>query len=197
MKMNISKYFTATFLVLATSGCMNLTLGDSAISGRVLDDATGKPIPDAIVHVVWQGNIHGIVQGSTVCYHVEAAITDGEGKFLIPSWHRPARDGERRISDKDRSLVVYNEGYGDYGPSPQLDWRGDIRIKRTVGSLEKQLDFSNRHYMFGCGSGDGSANNPALQILSSRMCAERNRISKLLGKSLETCANNNPPTPNK
>jgi len=191
--MKFIKYLSALLLCTAASGCMNLTLGDSEIAGRVLDDATGKPIPDAIVHVVWEGNIHGIVQGSTVCYHVEAVVTDVDGKFTIPSWRRAAVGGERRIADTQRIFDIYKEGYGNFGPGPHLDRQGDTKIKRTEGSAEDQLFFSGRYYMFGCGSEDGSANNPTLQVLNNRMCAERNRISKQIGKALEMCTKITPP----
>jgi len=67
-------------------GCIGMTsVSGGPISGQVLEDSSGKPVVGAIVLGLWQGDAG---YGTTVCIHVESAITDAEGRYHIPAWKK-------------------------------------------------------------------------------------------------------------
>lgn len=69
-----------TLAVLSGCGMAGLPF-----TGQVTDAETGEPIEGAIVVAKWTGNT-GVVGSRSVCYHVETAISNKEGKFRIPGW---------------------------------------------------------------------------------------------------------------
>ena len=105
--MNSLQKLLVLLMLVSLPSCGNFSLGDSKIEGIVLDDVTGKPVAGAIVTAQWHGDIHGIVQGSSLCYHVEAVQTDANGKFVIPTWQRSdLSPREKTVSEKKRSKLV-------------------------------------------------------------------------------------------
>ncbi len=57
-----------------------------AREGVVLDATTHNPIEGAIIVARWEGWISALVETSSVCYHVETAKSDTEGRFRISKW---------------------------------------------------------------------------------------------------------------
>lgn len=180
------KKLSVVLVLLLLTGCGNFSLGDSRIDGMVLDGSTDKPIAGAIVIAQWKGDIHGIVQGSSICYHTEAALTDVNGKFAIPAWHRTdLSPGEKEVTDKKRSITVYMEGYNNRGLVQLMDSSGSIRIKRATATGEKRLQDIGIGVLYGCASGDGSA--AKLDPLVKRVCAEEAALLKLMGRPEKEC----------
>lgn len=82
----------------------------SAQMGRVLDEATQQPIEGAIVVLRWQGvGTKGFVDTQTVCYHVESAESDTNGRYATQSWKEESR--YRDLSMKQVLVTVYKPGY--------------------------------------------------------------------------------------
>lgn len=109
------------FLFLAAvslSGCeADDRLAGDAVSGRVLEEGTGKPIAQAIAVVLWRGNVEpGVpyVEGRGVCYHVETALTDEQGRFSTPAWEekekRSYRVGKKGVG-AGVIMTAYKNGY--------------------------------------------------------------------------------------
>lgn len=56
------------------------------VSGVVVEAGTGRPLPGAVVLVRWFRIQADLVHSREVCYHLETAVADGEGKFSTPRW---------------------------------------------------------------------------------------------------------------
>ncbi|WP_461573349.1 transthyretin-like family protein [Sulfuricaulis sp.] len=78
--------FLFVFLFVLWLPLTACAVSGDAIDGQVMKEGTNKPIPGAIVVVRWQGNAGGPVDSSTICYHVETATTDEQGRFHIKAW---------------------------------------------------------------------------------------------------------------
>lgn len=185
----MKKLFTnlvAVVLVASVTACTNFSLGDSQIEGTVLDAATDKPVVGAIVIAQWKGNIHGIVQGSSMCYHTETALTDANGRFVIPAWRRkPLTHMEEAVTDKERDIIVYMEDFNNRGVVPMRDQLGVIRIRRATATGDERLQDIGVGVDYGCGWDDGSA--AQLDRLRVRKCAERAALLSQFGKPAEQC----------
>ena len=185
MMSSLNKLFVVLMLLLL-AGCGNFSLGDSRIEGTVLDDSTSKPVEGAIVIAQWKGEIHGIVDGSSICYHTETSLTDVNGKFAIPAWNRVPMDHmEKAVTEKKRSITVYMEGYNNRGLVPLMDGSGSIRIKRATATGEKRLQDIGIGVDYGCSGADDSL--VQLNLLSERRCAERNALFREMGRQVERC----------
>lgn len=78
------KYFVLLGVLLAQTACTTL-VGQltGELNGVVIDKSTGKPIEGAIVVAQWQGAAVHLVDSRTVCFHVESATTDQDGRYNI------------------------------------------------------------------------------------------------------------------
>lgn len=76
-------------------------------SGQVLDWETKEPIPEAAVIAYWQGSRTTLVDAQTICYHVDSAIADKEGRFTISAY----TDGKAYLFDKHVFIFPYKDGY--------------------------------------------------------------------------------------
>lgn len=97
--------------LLSSTACTQA--GDHVVSGVVLDYETKKPIEGAIVVIQWTHDRSQIVESrSMVCFHVETAVTDAEGRFKTPAWHsdKPFQDWLFTSDEKVRFREVYKEG---------------------------------------------------------------------------------------
>jgi hypothetical protein len=80
-----------------------------ADEGLVVDRSNGQPIPGAVVVRVWQGSVPMPVQSSLQCYHLAAAVADGQGRFSLSSYSftfKPFLQGRR-----DYIATAYKPGY--------------------------------------------------------------------------------------
>jgi hypothetical protein len=94
---------------LSLSAC---ALSGGPISGRVVDQATGQPIRDALVAAYWLGSKTRIVlESSSTCYHVETARTDANGRFSIGAWRRPWSFDDLLLTSDGESFNAYKPGY--------------------------------------------------------------------------------------
>lgn len=89
------------------------------IAGRIVDKETGEPIEGAVVVASWQ--VYRIEQTrlklSTVpktnkLFYIAEALTDAQGRYVIPAWEPIERTGEWRISPYfDPVLAIFKPGY--------------------------------------------------------------------------------------
>jgi len=136
-------------LLLVLSGCVSMLKAGQwrAIEGRVLEVGTDKPVPGAIVIARWRGYIPVMpADSTTVCYHVESAVTDGSGWFHIPGWREG--EGYGRIEGKKVFVNVYKARYQEsrWKLDYDLSKKGvDLRyLKPYEGSLEDRIKYLDR-----------------------------------------------------
>lgn len=93
-------------------------------SGRVVDEDTGEPIPDATVIEWYRGA--GRFGGPQPSYHARFATTDRDGRFVF----------ERQIASSPRMwlLETYGPLYGFYHPSYGLETETPRRV--SVGEAD-------------------------------------------------------------
>lgn len=87
------------------------TLTGKAFEGRVLEQSTGQPIADAIVVALWIGDLPGIADSRTVCYHVLSTTADAEGHFRFAAWEKQAVDWQRKVKPEYVRLTAYRRDY--------------------------------------------------------------------------------------
>lgn len=104
---SLEKILPVLSLLLALPACAtNLTLSSEPIEGVVREEGTNKPIPGAIVVVRWQGHLG---YSGTICYHVETATTDDQGRYRIAAWNKPSPYGN--IAQQHAIVKAYKPGY--------------------------------------------------------------------------------------
>lgn len=82
------------------------SFGDGSISGRVIEEGTGRPIDGAIVAVYWDGVIP--IAGSQACFHMETAVSGPDGAFHTAAWSFPHAV---YYTEHDMRYEVYKEGF--------------------------------------------------------------------------------------
>jgi hypothetical protein len=122
---------------LANSGCV---LSGRAISGKVLEVGTNKPIQNAIVVADWNGSVSAIVDSQTVCVHVDATTTDAQGKYRLPAWSWKSTVG--LVTDVGPIVSVYKLGYEEV-----FDDRDDenvLHLKVFTGNRRERFEYLER-----------------------------------------------------
>jgi hypothetical protein len=155
------------FLTMAAgillSGCATTS---GYIKGQVMDVDSLKPISDAYVAIVWEGDRFTPPDSHTICFHASATLSDDEGKFMFLPWVRS--DGLLPIIDIDNHLVIYKSGYQEVNSdgSEVVDGSGETGtkdrdkvslggnknnpvgdhylLKRYVGQRQKRLEYLRR-----------------------------------------------------
>ena len=151
------KLMTLAVFLLSLQAC---ALSSGQINGQVLEERTGQPIPDAIVVVTWKGDWWAVVESSTVCYHVETARTDAQGKYHIPAWSSPWKVENLIVFNREVYADAYKPGYTwpiNLGNTPK-----NIFLARFKGTPAHRLESFARDGGYGCGFTDGSAKNMAI-----------------------------------
>lgn len=153
------KYLALFTLLLAQSACA--TLGghlSGELSGVVIDKATGEPIEGAIVVAQWQGDGFHPVDSRTVCFHVESATTDQDGKFnitAIPPTPVAVMNASAYVAG------VYKEGYREVSykdtkePGFKKAPRGVVHLIPFTGSREERFEYLKRVRVGCSGAGKG------------------------------------------
>lgn len=85
MKHPVKKIILTWLAVMGAMALHACTSFGAAVSGVVVDEATAKPVADAIVVVRWHGRF---IKGGP-CYYVATTRTNAEGRYLVSAWIRP------------------------------------------------------------------------------------------------------------
>lgn len=106
-------------------------------TGRVLDVETQQPIEGAIVVLRWQGvGTKAFVDTQTVCYHVESAVTDTEGRYVTDVWREASM--YRDLSMKQVLQTAYKSGYRHVRTDIAT---GDQYLRRDMRNAEDRLEY--------------------------------------------------------
>ena len=131
------------------------TYSAKEIRGQVVDDATGAPLEGAVIVAQWQLSqvIKGWKQDSDDALKTIEAVTDKEGKYVIPGWGPKLRPLTKHLEHYDPLLCIFKSGYYPARKSNEIlskhnmnslrtsQWDGQvIRLKRFTGKPEgKQM----------------------------------------------------------
>lgn len=130
------------FVLIISSGCSHY----SDISGKVVDNATGKPIEGAVVVAQWT-NTRGI---PGLQYHnlhkIVETLTNKEGAFSL--------SGTSGFIINPPDMIIYKEGYlpwrnGSIFPDKNLDkkeWNNNVTYKLDVFT-DKYTVVQISHYL--------------------------------------------------
>ena len=90
------------------------SLASEPFGGTIVDQETGKPIPNAVVMMRWPRIRGGYTGSNTVgAIEVSESVTDGEGRYFIAGWSK----GKDEIFEggfvykSDPEMIIYATGY--------------------------------------------------------------------------------------
>lgn len=134
-------------LLLIVTLCLPLqarALSGDAIEGKVLEEGTHKPIPEAIIVVRWSGHLASFAHGKTVCYHALSALTDENGVYHIPAWKKKITEvWQKNVRPETVIITVHKPGYEEYRPPGYVRteaFKQNIRyLKPFTGGREERL----------------------------------------------------------
>jgi len=130
-------------LLLPLSAC---ALSGSAIEGKVLEEGTNKPIPEAIVIARWSGTAFSFVESPTVCVHVLTTTTDAEGKYRFPAWRKESP--LKGVRDVRSIITAHKPGYETHSPpgyARSEEFKRNVRyLQPLTGGREERLKYLER-----------------------------------------------------
>lgn len=142
--MNNSPRILLAFMVFTVLPLTACALSEGPVEGRVLEEGTGKPIPNAIVIIRWQGYVSSLADTQDVCVHVDTAMTDEQGKYRFPMWSKSSKVGP--VFDVKPIVTAYKP---DYELSQEYfdkqTYRKNIYpLKLFTGTREQRLEYLER-----------------------------------------------------
>ncbi len=108
------------------------------VDGQVLDEQTDAPVAGAHVIALYDGVA---TWTTSVCFHVENATTDDDGRFRIPAWTNTGM--YRTVEDQSFSIYAYKPGYreSDRTYKEQSYKRGIYYVVTDSNSIEGRATY--------------------------------------------------------
>lgn len=160
------------------SGCALVHHYD-AITGKVVDLDTGKPLEGAAVHASYYTTFYNMIDPTSWYLNSQETLTDDKGEFVIPSQivfsFRPMN-----LFDNYVHFIIFKPGYSCLGSvfmhtAPKiLDGRLDSSQKSLVG-LPRLESFEERRQSTYCTPADGTATK-SFPLLLRLLNQERSAI---------------------
>lgn len=156
------KHLVLLGVLLAQTACTTL-VGQltGELNGVVIDKSTGKPVEGAIVVAQWQGAGFHLVDSRTVCFHVESATTDQDGRYNIAAL--PAAPAGV-MGESALVAGVYKEGYREvsYKDTQEPGFvrapRGVVHLIPFTGGREERFKYIQRINLGCSGAGESNRN---------------------------------------
>jgi hypothetical protein len=125
------------WVVLSCAGC------SSDHGGRVIDADTQAPIAGVHVTRMWfQGHFNPVHGRSPSCVHVQASVTDKEGKFWLPGWGGYSWTA----TDRSEQLILFHSDYVEAElPKGEL-----LRMKKGGATLDRAWQMALRSHEMRC-----------------------------------------------
>ena len=133
-----------------------------AEQGTIVDQATGRPLEGVVVVASFYGNAFNPVQPHTLCYHVDVAVSDAQGRFNIDRW---SGDFRPWITNRRRGLSLFKAGYRT---SPA--WKPDtspVLMLKFEGTVEER--FRGKLFLPIAGSDCDGAGNKLLPLAQAML----------------------------
>jgi hypothetical protein len=124
-----------------------------ALTGRVVEQGTNRPVEGAFVAATWNGQTWNPVQAATTCYHIELRQTDAQGRFHVSDF---SGNWNPFISDRQRSVSVYAPGKTVldardddtvFTVGPRAGTREEQFAKVTIASISTCLDATDKRLL--------------------------------------------------
>lgn len=138
--MNLAKITLALSLVLPLAACDLLgppVISGKAVDGAALEENSIKPIAEAIIAARWVGDLPGIADSKTVCYHVLSTTSDEQGRFSFPAWEKDANEWQRKIKRGSVYLFAYKRGYAFVNTTAD----NTVYLKPFQGTREERFTY--------------------------------------------------------
>lgn len=128
-------------LIAFQSACGEMPKTWPEIRGQVLEYDTNKPIEGVHVVTKWKGG-GGVVDYQSVCYHMEGAVTDKNGNFIIPTFNESLDAG--MLTDKYMLYTIYKPGFEVY-TDPRQAYRKNTDttwfMKKYEGNADERFSY--------------------------------------------------------
>ena len=152
-----------------------VALSSCAMEGRVLEEGTLKPIEGAIVVATWRGSQVRPAHASSICYHVETATTDSQGRYRIPSF---SGNLDPLIADRSSGVEsIYKAGYQRSSkdePSSEI-----ILLSPFKGTTDQRFEYLSRNWTRDC------ATNPAAKAKLLVLWRDQYEEAKRIAQTVE------------
>lgn len=132
--------------------------------GVVIDSETKKPLKRVVVLARWKGVGGGWVHAQSRCYHVESAITNEKGEFILPEYSEGFTTGftGRRYVD----LIFHVSGYLKKPKSlNQYFEQNEYLLSKFSGKESDRVDYLSK-IAVSCSAQDGSERNTLIMYES-------------------------------
>lgn len=96
------------------------------VEGRIVDEASGKPIEGAVVIGIWQLESQGFEHYYGAAIHVVESVSDADGHYRLKGFEGIdiSRFGGGELMDRDPKVSVYAEGYRPAGAGRDISEPG-------------------------------------------------------------------------
>lgn len=112
-EMRLTETILIFFVLVPLTACElfgKSTLGGEAIDGKVIEEGSGKPIPNAIVVARWTGTISSWPADShSTCFHVLTTTTGERGTYHFDPWKKKSQIGP--VFDQRPFVSAHKAGY--------------------------------------------------------------------------------------
>jgi len=128
-------------LTISLTACGGLPKTWPELQGLVLEHGTNEPIEGVFIVAKWKGS-GGIVDHQTICYHVEAGITDIDGFFVITEYNEELKTGI--LGSRHVLHTLYKPGYEVY-TDPSNPYRKNTD---TIWFMKKYEGTSDQRFIY-------------------------------------------------
>jgi hypothetical protein len=167
------RFVLLVFVLMITSGCSHY----SGISGKIVDNATGKPIEGALVVAQWTKK-HGFGLTNHTLNKITETLTDKEGAFTLSGNYDPFVEPPE--------MIIYKEGYIPWRndsifPSCNLvkenEWNNNVTYKLDIFTDKYTAEQLSRFMNYGIiGLGDAPIFHKIYKEISDRAVDESRAI---------------------
>lgn len=108
--------------------------------GQVFDAETGQPLEGVVVLAVWEKRSPGIIHDRVEFHDADEAVTDAEGRFLLPA--RSLSMPNPFVEIRGPRVYMFKPGYGERRFRGELDWLklGSIERDARYAEARKRLE---------------------------------------------------------
>ena len=124
------------YLVMAIVSLSGCGMAGLPFSGQVTDAETGEPIEGVIVVALWKGDVNPIVDSTQICYHVETAVSDENGKYRVPGWV----GGKFGVMGSYIITESYKQGYERVPVNGRYS-KNEVKMAIFTGTLESRMSY--------------------------------------------------------